>query len=57
MIRREALSAAMAETDELIWRTLTEVSEAVSSFLNPILGYPPEGRVWAPEDWNWLTRS
>lgn len=50
----EAFYAAMAETDELVWRTLTEVSEAVSSFLDPVLGYPPEGRVWVPGDWNWL---
>lgn len=53
----EALYAAMAESDELIWRTLPEVSEAVSSFLDPVLGHPPEGRVWVPEDWNWLTCS
>ena len=53
----EALYAAMAESDELIWRTLPEVSEAVSSFLDPVLGHPPEGRVWVPGDWNWLTCS
>jgi hypothetical protein len=53
----EALYAARAETDELIWRTLTEVSEAVSSFLDPVLGHSPEGRIWVPTDWGWLTRS
>ena len=49
--------AAMAATDELIWRNLTEVSQAVSSFLNPVLGHSPEGRVWVPADWDWRTRS
>lgn len=53
----EALYAAMAETDELSWRTLTEISEAVSSFLDPVLEHSPEGRIWVPAGWGWLTRS
>jgi hypothetical protein len=49
--------AAMAAADELSWRTLTEVTEAVLSFLTPVLGQPPEGRIWLPADWCWRTRS
>ncbi|HYU33610.1 MAG TPA: nucleotidyl transferase AbiEii/AbiGii toxin family protein [Thermoanaerobaculia bacterium] len=48
--------AAMAATDELIWRTLADVTEAASSFLNPVLGHTPEGRIWVPADWCWRTR-
>lgn len=44
--------AAMAATDELVWRTLAEVMEAVSSFLNPVLG-DTEGRIWEPANWYW----
>jgi hypothetical protein len=49
--------AAMAATDELIWRTLTEVAEAVSCFLNPLLGHSSESRIWVPADWCWRIRS
>jgi hypothetical protein len=49
--------AAMAATDELIWETLTEVTDAVSSFLDPVLGHSPEGRIWVPVDWCWADRS
>lgn len=49
--------AAMAETDELIWRTLTEVTAAVSSFLNPLLEGSPKGRIWVPEGWSWRPQS
>jgi hypothetical protein len=45
--------AAMAETDELAWKTLAEITEAVSTFLNPVLGHSPEDRVWIPVDWCW----
>jgi hypothetical protein len=48
--------AAMAGTDELIWRTLAEVTEAVSSFLNPLLGVSPDRRIWVPADWRWRSR-
>lgn len=48
--------AAMAATDELNWRTLAEVTEAVSSFLNPVLGHSPEGRIWVPTEWCWRKR-
>ena len=49
--------AAMAAADELIWKTLMEVTEAASSFLNPVLGHSPKGRIWIPADWCWRTRS
>lgn len=49
----EDLYAAMAATDELIWRSLGEVTEAASTFLNPILGHSPRGRIWVPVDWCW----
>jgi hypothetical protein len=49
--------AAMAASDELTWKTLAEITEAVSSFLNPVLGHTPEGRIWVPADWCWRTRS
>ena len=49
--------AAMAGTDELIWRTLAEVTDAVSSFLNPLLGVSPERKVWVPADWRWRSLS
>lgn len=52
----EASYAAMAANDELIWRTLKEVAEAVSSFLNPVLGHSSEGEIWAPADWRWRPR-
>ena len=48
----EAPYAAMAASDALAWKTLQEVTEAVSSFLNPLLGTKLRGR-WAPERWNW----
>jgi hypothetical protein len=44
--------AAMVATDELIWSTLAEITEAVSSFLNPVLGHSPEDRIWVPADWH-----
>lgn len=53
----EASYAAMAANDELMWRTLTEVTEAVSSFLNPVLGSSSEGGMWVPADWCWQARS
>lgn len=49
--------AAMAATDDLIWRNLTEVMEAVSWFLSPLLGRSSEGRIWVPADWSWRTLS
>jgi hypothetical protein len=49
----ESPYAAMAASDELIWRTLPEVTEAVSSFLNPVLGHSSGDRIWIPADWCW----
>jgi Nucleotidyl transferase AbiEii toxin, Type IV TA system len=47
-----AAYAAMASTDELSWRTLGEVFEAVSSFLNPVLQTAGAGS-WEPTEWRW----
>ncbi len=48
----EAPYATMAATDELPWPTLSGLSEAVSSFLDPILRSTDEGR-WEPGEWRW----
>ena len=48
----EAPYAAMAVTDELPWTTLREVTEAVSSFLNPMLRSGGLVR-WEPGQWGW----
>jgi len=50
----EAPYAAMAASDELIWRTLARVSEAVTAFLNPALQSADAG-TWAPGDWKWTS--
>jgi hypothetical protein len=44
--------AAMAASDELRWATLSEVTEAVSTFLNPVL-VAAHCRTWNPSDWLW----
>lgn len=49
--------AAMAASDELMWRTLPEVTEAVSSFLDPVLGHSSGKGIWVPAGWCWRTRS
>lgn len=46
----------MATTDELEWKTLTEVAEAVTSFLNPALASPACG-TWQPGPWAWSAGS
>ncbi len=43
--------AAMAKRDELPWDTLPKVTEAVGSFLNPVLS--ETGSKWHPESWSW----
>jgi hypothetical protein len=53
----ESPYAAMAASDELMWRTLSEVTEAVSSFLDPVLGHSSGEGIWVPADWGWRTRS
>jgi hypothetical protein len=52
----EAPYAVMAASDELTWRTLTEVTEAVSAFLNPVLVSADCG-TWEPSGWLWKMRS
>ncbi len=48
----EAPYATMAATDELPWAMRPELSEAVSSFLDPLLRSTEEGR-WEPAEWKW----
>lgn len=43
---------AMARTDELRWPNLDELHNAVSDFLDPILGSLSDGR-WSPDAWSW----
>jgi len=49
----EGSYAAMASNDELIWKTLAEVVDAVSSFLNPVLASAAGGS-WEPSEWRWV---
>ena len=44
--------AAMASADALRWKTLAEVTPAVSSFLTPVLTSPDPG-TWNPAEWLW----
>lgn len=48
----EAPYAAMAANDELAWKSLADVTKAVTSFLDPVLTSPDRG-TWAPSDWAW----
>lgn len=48
----EAPYAAMAATDRLPWPTLRQVTEAVSSFLDPVLR-PGTILSWEPAEWSW----
>jgi hypothetical protein len=44
--------AKIAEDDNLPWRTLKEVTEAVRSFLDPVLASNMNAR-WNPKTWTW----
>lgn len=48
----EALYAAMASSDELIWETLADVMGAVSTFIDPALDSAHCG-TWEPTGWLW----
>lgn len=48
----QAAYAVMAASDELAWRTLPEVTQAVTSFLDPVLA-PTDCGFWQPEAWAW----
>lgn len=48
----EAPYAAMATGDELPWATLAEVTQAMTSFLDPVLGLTECGS-WEPASWAW----
>jgi len=45
--------AAMAEADDLPWRTLRDVFSAVAAFLDPVLGAVVISGTWDPEGWCW----
>jgi hypothetical protein len=47
--------ARLAESDRLKWRTLAEVTEAVRTFLNPVLA--GTSARWGTEAWDWQTRK
>lgn len=50
----EAPYAEMAEVDELPWKTLREVTKAVSLFLDPALQMDMDARAtWDPTRWIW----
>jgi hypothetical protein len=44
--------ASMAAKDELPWTTLLQLTDAVSKFLDPVLGSAPIG-TWDPSTWDW----
>lgn len=43
--------ARMVDEDELRWLDLAELTRAIRTFLNPVLGGAP--RTWSPETWTW----
>lgn len=45
--------AAMAREDGLSWRTLAEVTVAVSGFLDPVLAGELHA-TWSPDAWHWV---
>ncbi len=49
----QAPFAAMAESGELIWRTIDELHRAVQEFLGPVLEEGETGVVWSPAEWRW----
>jgi len=53
----EPVYSRMAAKDDLRWRTLAEVFEAVRDFLNPILRTAEAGgandAAWHPSSWSW----
>ena len=52
----EAPYAAMAASDELAWKNLANVMEAVTTFLDPVLTTTDCG-IWAPTAWAWGERA
>ncbi len=43
---------AMARDDQLMWRTLDEVTQAAQAFLDPVLAGALDA-TWGPETWSW----
>lgn len=50
----EPLYQAMARANDLRWATLTELKDAVSRFLDPVLA--GGGGRWEPDEWAWTGR-
>ncbi len=49
----DAPYAAMAEANELCWRTFEVLHQAVQTFLGPVLAKDMTGGVWSPTVWRW----
>ena len=47
---------AMAETDDLPWRSLAEVHGAAAGLLDPVLGGAVARGKWVPDRWRWRSR-
>jgi hypothetical protein len=47
--------AAMAQNDQLRWRTLGDVTTAAGSFLDPVLAGELDA-TWAPATWDWRAK-
>lgn len=47
--------AAMARDDELPWRTLDDVIDAVRAFLDPVLAGGLDA-TWEPSSWQWRVK-
>ncbi len=48
--------AAMAREDQLIWPTLSDVTQAARSFIDPVLASGFDG-TWEPQQWSWRPRA
>jgi len=49
----QAPYAAMAESDQLVWRTIEELHRAVQDFLRPVLEASATSAIWNPAEWRW----
>ncbi len=43
---------AMAEADQIPWKTISEVLRSVAHFITPVLSAGHSG-TWTPQDWSW----
>ncbi|MGE0145007.1 MAG: nucleotidyl transferase AbiEii/AbiGii toxin family protein [Planctomycetota bacterium] len=53
----DAPYAAMAAGNELRWRTLEELHDAVQAFLGPVLTEPTARGLWSAAQWRWKCNS